>query len=149
MDQSYTFKVDGSDKTEELKLDSAHKLVAGETVTLKDGKKAKVSSVTLNMATGKYDVCCDTVVAPSAALTAEGNDPHPERHAVKDVTLDPIFTPAVSDVNRPASENAVMAAGDVQTGTAESPFRKPKDDKAGTTKAPVRRDTAFVPTPAK
>jgi hypothetical protein len=114
---SYNFKVKGSDKPSEVSLDPNQKLSIGDTVSLKDGKRAKIKSLTLNVQTGKYDVETEDVLAEGTQRpTAEGNDPHPERKAVKEVVNDPIFTPAVSDVHRPASENAEILAGEVQTG---------------------------------
>jgi hypothetical protein len=123
--QKYSIKV-GKDQTEEVELNSAHKLNVGDTVNLKDGKKARIKSVNLNVSSGNYDVELDE--AQDANLnatgiprsTAEGNDPDPYRKAVKDVVLDPRFTPAVVDPTRPASEVAEEAAADVQTGGARA-----------------------------
>lgn len=73
------------------------------------------------------------VPAPAAAprvIDAEGNDPDPYSKAVKDVVLDPKFTPAVVDPTRPASEVAEEAAGDVQTGSSRA-----VTDKRGTAPA--------------
>jgi hypothetical protein len=139
MESTYSIRVKGDDAkadgakagdkkqaAKDLKLDSGNKLSVGDNVML-DGKRHKVSSVTLNATTGKYDVEVEAPQEGVARPTAEGNDPHPERRAVKDVVNDPKFTPAVEDVHRPASENAAVLAGDVSTGSVEGPL----DEKTG------------------
>lgn len=125
MDQKYSFTVEGSDqKAEELKLDSAQKLAVGDRVSFKDGKKAKVKSVVLNVATGAYDVVCESVEPVAAPVAAEGNDPNPQRHAVKDVRLDPRYSPDAAPVVAaapPAKKVAEKPEASVATTTSSAP----------------------------
>lgn len=100
MDQNYAFRVEGSDeKPVELKIDPAQRPNKGDVVSLKDGKRARVKDVVLNLETGKHDVTLELVpeVEANPVIAAEGNDPHPERHAVKDVLFDPKYSPKVID----------------------------------------------------
>lgn len=141
MDITYSITVKGepvkagekAPAAKELKLDAGNKLSVGDNVML-EGKRHKVSAVTLNATTGKYDV---EVEAPAEAVvrsTAEGNDPHPERKAVKDVTNDPKFTPAVSDPNRSAAANAAILSGNA-----------PAEPKKDSEKKVADKDSPAVP----
>lgn len=113
MDQNFAFTVEGSDqKAVELKLDPSQKPNKGDVVSLKDGKRARVRDVVLNLETGKHDVKLESVpdVEANPAISAEGNDPHPERHAVKDVLFDPKFSPKVLDISTPSAPSTVDSA---------------------------------------
>jgi hypothetical protein len=132
MEQTYSFKVKSSDEdvakarkagkelkeeTKDLKLE---KLAAGDTIVL-DGKRTKVKSVVLNADSGKYDVETELVADEAAGRpTAEGNDPHPERHAVKDVVFDPRFSPKIVD--------AVAASTKVLDQQADADARRKEAD---------------------
>lgn len=123
----YEFTVEGDKEgAPKQRVESATRLEPGDTVTLADGSKGKVKDVSLNVGTGRYDV---TVKREKGEADAKGKadkaakpagDEAPaakqveeraveERaktagRAVRDVTLDPKFSPDVNATDKSDAE---------------------------------------------
>lgn len=94
----YNFSRKG-EKDKHISIDSEHGVSKGDVVSLKDGKRAKVRDVVLNLETGVHDVTIEDIAdeGEQPRPTADGNDPNPESKAVKDVLFDPAFSPKIID----------------------------------------------------
>lgn len=138
----YEFVVEGDEEgAEKSRLDSASRIEVGDTVALADGSTGKVKDVTLNVATGRYEVTvkrekgappapatAESPAAKQVAEAAKAEQAKQEGRAVKDVLFDPKFSPQAEQPRTAAKESkkpiASRAAARSKSVAAEGNGRK-------------------------